>query len=89
VTGLQEATSRLICAAEARDLDRIEQALGDRAGAIADGDIPTAELIAEGDRALLKIREILRETSIAVARLNQIREAVIPQGTIPKIDYHG
>lgn len=78
---LEQASLEALRAAEQGDLHALAQALEARARALDRGEQPTEGVHAAGELAAGFLREILRETGAASARLDQLRRAVA--GTPP------
>lgn len=71
-----EATAQMFAAIQARDLDKLSQALRARAAAIEAGFEPTSKTIEEGEQALRALKELKKDLAIESARLRQLEAGV-------------
>lgn len=73
---LKQATERAIEALQAADLKALAGALEARRAAIRAGEMPTAEILAAGEKLLSGLRALQQQAAFDSARLGQIRRYI-------------
>jgi hypothetical protein len=71
---IKDATAWALQAAQAGDLEELARAIQARGAAIASGELPTPEAVAEGERVRAAIETLKRTTCAESTRLRRIQE---------------
>ena len=86
---LEQASSDVLAAAQARDMEALAEALKARAEALASGEHPTPGVHAAGELSVQLLSELIRETTLESARLRRLGEAFAPSPETPFLDTRG
>jgi hypothetical protein len=79
----------MLTAARAGDLAGVEQAIADRAAALAAGEVVTPEVSALGEQALEELRQMHAALRTEDARLRRLESSLGNAGTDPSVSLRG